>query len=88
MKKIEERDRQFLVEKIINGVEFSNSYKNSFEKKPEKIETIKSNCRIIIRVYQSLYSDLADIFFEYIHSLNPDEIQQLNKHLKSNGWVL
>ena len=33
-----------------------------------------------------LYSDVADIFFEYIHSLDPDEIQQLNEDLKSNGW--
>ena len=28
MKKIGERDRQFLVEKIIHGVEFSNPYGN------------------------------------------------------------
>ena len=75
MKKIEERDRQFLVEKIIHGVEFSNSYENSIEKKPEIIETVESNYRMIIRVYQSLYSDVADTFFESIHSLDLDEIQ-------------
>ena len=84
MKKIEERDRQFLVEKIIHGIEFSNPYENSIEKKPEIIETVESNYRIIIRVYQWLYSDVADIFFEYIHSLNPDEILQLDEDLKSN----
>ena len=55
-------------------------------KKPEIIETVESNYRIIRGVYQSLYSDVADIFFEYIHSLNPDEIQQLNEDLKSNRW--
>ena len=32
MKKIEERDRQFLVEKIIHCVEFSNPYENSIKK--------------------------------------------------------
>ena len=85
MKKIDERDRQFLVEKIIHGVEFSNPYENWIKKKPEIIEPIENNYRIIIRVYQCLYSDVADIFFEYIHSLNPDEIQQLNEHLISNG---
>ena len=84
-KKIEERDRQFLVEKIIHGVEFSNPYENSIEKKPEIIETVTNNYRIIRRVYQSLYLDVADIFFEYIQSLDPDEIQQLNEDLKSNG---
>ena len=75
MKKIEERERQFLVEKIIHCVEFSNPYENSIKKKPEIIETVESNYRIIRRVYQSLYSGVADIFFDYIHSLNPDEIQ-------------
>ena len=32
IEKIEERDRQFLVEKIINGVELSNPYENSIKK--------------------------------------------------------
>ena len=50
-----------------------------------KIETVESNYRIRRRVYQSLYSDVADIFFEYIHSLYPDDIQQFNEDLKSNG---
>ena len=47
MKKIEERDRQFLVQKIIHGVDFSNPYKNLLKKKPEIIETVESNYRII-----------------------------------------
>ena len=55
-------------------------------KKPEIIETVESNYGIIRGVYQSLYSDVADIFFEYIHSLNLDEIQQLDEDLKSNGF--
>ena len=33
LQKIEERDRQFLIEKISHGVEFSNQYENSIEKK-------------------------------------------------------
>ena len=40
----------------------------------------------MIKVYQHLYSDIADIFFEYIHSLDPDEIQQLDDDIKTNGW--
>ena len=69
----------------IHGVEFLNPYENSIEKKPEIIETVESNYRILIRAYQSLYSDVAEIFFEYIYSLNPDEIQQLDEDLKSKG---
>ena len=73
-KKNEAKDRLFLVEKIIYGVKFSNPYQNLIEKKPEIIETIESNYRIIRRVYQLLYYDTADIFFIYIQSLNHDEI--------------
>ena len=84
LKKIEERDLQFLVEKIIHAVEFKNLYENSIEKKPEIIDTVESNYRIIRRVYQHLFADIADILFEYIHSLDADEIQQLGGNIKTN----
>ena len=74
LQKIEERNKQFLVEKIIHAVEFANPYENSVEKKPEIIETVESNYRIIKRAYQYLYTNIADIFFEFIHSLDPNEI--------------
>ena len=41
LKKIENKNRQFLVEKIIHSVEFQNLYENSVEKKLE--DDIKSN---------------------------------------------
>ena len=47
---------------------------------------LKITIRITRRVYQHLYADIADIFFEYIHSLDPDEIQQLDEDIKTNGW--
>ena len=75
-----------MVEKIIHVVEFANPYENSVEKKPEILDTVESNCRIMRRVYQSLYSDIADILFEYVHSLHPDEIQELDKDIKSDRW--
>ena len=37
LKKIEDRDIQFLVEKLIHGVEFSNPYENSIKKKKQKL---------------------------------------------------
>ena len=85
LQKTEERNKQFLVEKIIHAVEFANLYKNSVEKNPEIIETVESNYRIIRRVYQYLYADIADIFFEFVHSLDPNEIQELDEDIKSNG---
>ena len=35
---------------------------------------------------QSLFVDVAGSFIEYIHSLDVDEIQQLDDDLKSNGY--
>ena len=54
LKKIEERDQKFLVEKIIHAVDFENRYESSIDKKPEIIETVENNYKIIIRVYQHL----------------------------------
>ena len=86
LERIQQRDRQFLIEKIIHGVEFSSPYSNSVEKKPEIIDTVESSYRIIIRVCQQIFTDIADIFFKYIHSLDADEVQQLDDNLKSSGW--
>ena len=83
--KLKKETDNFLWKKILDSVEFGNPYENSIEKKPEITETVESNYQIIRRVYQHLYADIADIFFEYIHHLNPDEIQQLNDNIKSNG---
>ena len=43
LKKIEKRDRPFLVEKIIHYVEFKNQYENSIEKKLKITETVENN---------------------------------------------
>ena len=75
LKKIEDRDRQFLIEKMVHGTEFNNPYEISSKKTPIIIDTIEKNYRISRRVYQSLFVDVADNFVEYIHSLDVDEIQ-------------
>ena len=38
------------------------------------------------RVYQPLYVDITDILIQYIHFLEPDEIEQLDDDIKANGW--
>ena len=47
----------------------------------EIIETVKGNYKISKQVYQALFIDIADIFIEYIHSLDPNEIQELDDEL-------
>ena len=39
-------------------------------------------------MYQHLYTDITDLFFEYIHSLLPDYIQEIDDDIRSNGWVV
>ena len=38
------------------------------------------------RVYQSLFLDIAENFFQYIYSFDLDEIQDLESDIKANGW--
>ena len=74
------------MEKIIHDIQFQNPNKNSFEKRPEIIETSEKNYKMILRFYQCIFTEVADIFLEYIHCLYPNEIQQLDNDIKSNGW--
>ena len=41
--------------------------------------------RICRRVYQSLFVEIAETFIQYINTLTPDEIEQVNDDLKSSG---
>ena len=78
--------KQFVLEKIIHGVEFQNPYENSVKKKFEIIETVEKNYEIMRKIYQYLFTEVAGIFLEYIHSLDSNEIQQLDDNIKTNGW--
>ena len=84
MKKTEERDRQFLCEKIIHSIKFHNSYENSIGKKTEIIDTVENNYKISRRL--PLFVDISDSFIEYIYPLIPDEIQELDADIKINRW--
>ena len=84
LQKVEEKNNQFLIEKIILVVEFENSYQK--EKKPEILETIEGNYKVARRVWQYLYFDIADLFLEYVKSMDSYEIQDIEEDMKANGW--
>ena len=84
LKTIESKDRHFLIEKLMYNIKLKDHYANSTDKNPEIIETVENNHKVIGRVYQSLFLDIAESFFEYIHSLDPDEIQELDSNVKAN----
>ena len=86
IKKIEEKNKQFLIEKIIHGIEFENLYAKSSEKKPEILSTIERNYKIAGGVYQQLHFDTAELFAEFIKSLTIFELQDLDEDIRANGW--
>ena len=85
MKKIEEKNKQFLIEKIIRGVEFEDSYKTEPKKKTKIMSTIERNYRILRRAYQQLHIDTAELFAEFISSLSSYEIHDMDEDIKANG---
>lgn len=86
LQKVEEKSRQFLIEKIIHGIKFESLYQLEAEKKPEIMETIESNYRIARRVYQQLYVDVSELFAKFVRSLGTFEIEDMNNNIRVNGW--
>ena len=86
MKKVEEKNKHILIEKIIYGVEFENLYKSDSERKPEIMSTIESNYRIARRVYQQLHIDISGIFADFIRSMSSYELEDMNEDIRANGW--
>ena len=52
LQKVEPKNKQFLLEKIIHGIEFENLYATDSERKPEIMSTREGYYRIARRVYQ------------------------------------
>ena len=86
LEKLENKNKQFMIEKITQGVEFENAYQSNPEKNPEMIRTIESNYRVARRVYQQLFLDIAELFHEYIESIGFYEQQDIEEDMKTNGW--
>ena len=78
LQKVEHINKQFLLEKIIHGVEFENLYATDSEKNPKIISTIEGNYGIAKRVYQQLYLDSAEIFADFIRSLSIFEQREMD----------
>ena len=82
LKKGENKNKQFLIKKIIHGVEFENLYQSNPEKKPETMETIESNYKVVRRVYQYLYYDIAELFSEYVQAMSSFEQPDLDEDMR------
>ena len=49
------------------------------------MEKIESNHRVARRVYQHLYYDIAELFFEHFQSMSALEQQAIDKNMRING---
>ena len=85
LEKLENKNKQFMIEKIIQGVEFENASQSNPEKNPE-IKTIESNYRIARRIYEQLFLNIAELFHGYIQSIDFYEQQEIEEDMKINGW--
>ena len=86
VEKIEKKNKQFLIEKLIHGVEFEDLYATNPERKPEILQTMEGNYRILRRVYQQLHIDISELFLEFINSPSSQEIKNMDDDIKGNGW--
>ena len=86
LQKVEQKHKQFLLEKIIHGIEFENLYATDSERKPEIMSTIEGNYRIARRVYQQLYLDSAELFADFIRSLSIFEQRDMDEDIRANDW--
>ena len=86
MQKLEEKGKQFLVEKIIHGIELKNPYNTDIEKKPEIIESVEYNYKIARTVYQQLWLNISELFTDFIRSMDSVNLQDMDEDIKANGW--
>ena len=86
LKKVEDRNNQFFLVKIIHSAEFQNPYMNLIKQKLGIVDVQENNYKIVRRVYQDLHIDIADLLQEFIRSLLPQDIQDIDEEIKSNGW--
>ena len=84
--KIEKKNKQFLIEKLIHCVEFEDLYATNLEGKPEILQTMEGNYRILRRVYQQLHIDISELFLEFINSRSSQEIKNMDDDINGNGW--
>ena len=84
LKIIEEKDKQFLIEKVIYNVEEEKPYKITAEKKQKLCLSWKETIQYVAGS-TSLCLLVLLILIQYIHSLDPDQLEQMDNDFKANG---
>ena len=89
MKEVQSRDWQYLIESVITLVEHDESELRPISKSEKKvIKSMKHNYKVARRVYNSIYSNIAEQFKIYLDSLASDEIDEIENDFRVNGNAL
>ena len=77
MKEVQNRDCQYLIESVISVVEHDKSTLRPISKCENKIiKNMKHNYKVACRVYNSIYSNIAEQFKIYLEFLASDKIDE------------
>ena len=80
------KDKRFLIKRIIGKIENKNPYEIKTEKESENMLEIEKNYRLCRRLYYAFFYEIAETFIQYVNTLAPNEIEQLDADLKVNCW--
>ena len=50
------------------------------------MDTIVSNYKIAIRVYQQLHLDISEFFADFLRLMSSYEIEDIDNDIRFNGW--
>ena len=86
LEKVQNRDWQYLVESVIRFAENDKSQFKPLPRNEKKItKSMKHNYKVVLRVYRSIYTNIAEQFKIYLNSLPPDKIDEIENNFCING---
>ena len=86
LEELKDMDWQYLIKNLISSIESKKSnYLKRLEKKETKIiKDMKENCKVIQRVYNSIYSSVTGQFKIYLDSLPESDKDETGKNFRAN----
>ena len=86
LEELKDMDWQYLIKNLISSIEIKKSnYLKRLEKKETKIiKDMKENCKVIQRVYNSIYSSVTGQFKIYLDSLPESDKDETGKNFRAN----
>ena len=89
IEKLQNRDRQYLIESLIYKVEKNKDYyKIKTTEDSEMIQDMTKNYRLLTRVHHDMYTTIAENFQYYLGTLTQSEFDEIDSNIISSGLNL